>query len=103
MERETVVGFHPLRHAPGRGVDRLAALFSSYTDNANTLLAGETIVLADFNLTTTTDEQGHFTFTVQAPQQRSVRLMAQKQGYTPHDTYATLGNPSFNFIMRKAP
>jgi hypothetical protein len=72
-------------------------------DDDHRLLADVTVVLADFNLTTTTDQQGQFTFTVKAPQQRSVRLMAQKQGYTPHDTYATLGNPSFNFIMRKAP
>jgi hypothetical protein len=37
MARETVVGFHPLCPALGRGVDRLADLFPSRTDNANAL------------------------------------------------------------------
>jgi hypothetical protein len=84
-------------------VPRTQTLSGMIWDDEHRLLAGVTVILADFHLTTTTDQHGRFTFAVQAPPQRSVRLMAQKEGYQPHDAYATLGNPAFNFIMRRAP
>ena len=62
-------------------------------------IAGVKVSLVEFNVTTTTDEQGTFAFEVEAEHQRTVRLMAQKDGFATYRQDVTLGNTNLNFKM----
>lgn len=65
-------------------------------------LAKVIVRLPEFNLTDTTDSNGEFEFNnVKAFKQQSVKLIARKKGFETVDTYATLGNPSNEFTMRR--
>jgi len=69
----------------------------------NEPLAGVTVTLADFDLTTTTNQIGKYRFQVTTKKQQTVNLIAQKAGYEPYNTYAVLGNPAHNFTMKIKP
>jgi TIR domain len=66
-------------------------------------LPGVEVVLPEFKQATTTDRHGAFAFQVKAHKQRTVDVIARKDGYTTHDADATLGNTALNFTMRRKP
>jgi hypothetical protein len=72
-------------------------------DEGHEPLPGVEVVLPEFNLASTTDRNGAFTFQVKAQKQRTVDVIARKDGYKTHDVDATLGNTSLNFTMRRKP
>lgn len=80
-------------------------LAGSIRDAAGEPLAGVTVSLPEFGLTTTTDDFGRFQFQhVEAARQKTVELMAQAAGYQTREQYATLGNTQLSFTLeRKAP
>jgi hypothetical protein len=63
-------------------------------------LAGVTVSLPEFGKTVKTDNLGRFELKVEAKHQATVELMALKDGYKPHEQYATLGNTSMSFTMK---
>jgi TIR domain len=72
-------------------------------DEGHEPLAGVEVVLPELKLVTTTDRHGAFAFQVKAHKQRTVDVIAKKDGYTTYNTDATLGNISLNFTMRRRP
>jgi hypothetical protein len=64
-------------------------------------LADVEVFVPEFNLTSSADRHGVFILQVRAMPQRSVKLVARKGGYVTYTAYATLGNTSFNFTMRR--
>jgi hypothetical protein len=72
-------------------------------DEAHEPLAGVEVVLPEFNLATTTDRNGAFAFQVKAYKQRTLDVIARKEGYLTYDADATLGNTALNFTMRRKP
>jgi CarboxypepD_reg-like domain len=72
-------------------------------DERHEPLAGVEVVLPELKLVTTTDRHGAFAFQVRAHKQRTVDVIAKKDGYTTYNTDATLGNTSLNFTMRRRP
>ena len=72
-------------------------------DEGHEPLAGVEVVLPELKLVTTTDRHGAFAFQVKAPKQRTVDVIAKKDGYTTYNADATLGNTSLNFTMRRKP
>ena len=69
----------------------------------NDPLAGVTVTLVEFDMTTTTNQYGKYKFQVTAKKQQTVNLIAQKAGYETYNTYAALGNPAHNFAMERKP
>lgn len=69
----------------------------------NEPLAGVTVTLVEFDLTTTTNQYGKYKFQVTAKKQQTVNLIAQKAGYETYNTYAAVGNPAHNFAMERKP
>ena len=59
------------------------------------------VSLSDFSIARTTNEQGAFSFEVEAEKQTSVWLMAQKPGFMTWRQDATLGNTSLSFSLEK--
>jgi TIR domain/Carboxypeptidase regulatory-like domain len=60
------------------------------------------LVLGDAVKYTTTDSIGHFSFpNIDGPAEADVTLIAQKDGYQTAERKAELGNPDFNFQMRR--
>jgi TIR domain len=59
------------------------------------------LLLSDKEWTTVTDDLGRFKFRVTAPLEEEVTLIAQKDGYRTEKRYTHLGNPGFNFKMRR--
>ena len=76
-------------------------LSGSIRDGDNDPLPGVRVSLPKLGLTTTTDDFGQFHFDVSAPEQASVAMMAQKDGYATYEADVTLGNTSLGFTMRK--
>jgi TIR domain len=72
-------------------------------DEGHEPLAGVEVVLPEFNLATTTDRNGAFAFQVKAHKQRTVDVIARKDGHITYDADATLGNTALNFTMRRKP
>jgi hypothetical protein len=72
-------------------------------DEAHEPLAGVEVVLPELKLVTTTDRHGAFVFQVKTHKQRTVDVIAKKDGYMTYDADATLGNTSLNFTMRRKP
>ena len=72
-------------------------------DEGHDPLPGVDVVLPEFNQATTTDRNGAFAFQVKALKQRTVDVIATKDGYVTYDADATLGNTSLNFTMRRKP
>lgn len=68
---------------------------------SGTPLSGVNVSLPEFGTTVVTDDLGRFEIKVEAKHQTSVELMAQKDGYKPHEQYATLGNTSMSFTMKE--
>ena len=66
-------------------------------------LPGVYVVLPEFKQETTTDHNGAFAFQVKAAKQRTIDVIAKKDGYVTYDVDATLGNTSLNFTMRRKP
>jgi hypothetical protein len=64
-------------------------------------LSGVEVVLPEFELKDTTDENGSFTFRVKAPTQHAVKLIARKAGYITRNENPILGNPSYDFMMER--
>ena len=72
-------------------------------DEGHEPLPGVEVVLPELKLVTMTDRHGAFAFQVKAPKQRTVDVIAKKDGYMTYNADATLGNTSFNFTMRRNP
>jgi hypothetical protein len=70
-------------------------------DEGHEPLPGVEVVLPEFNLATMTHQNGAFAFQVKAQKQRTVNVIARKDGYKTHDADTTLGNNSLNFITRR--
>ncbi len=64
-------------------------------------LASVNVSLPEFGKIDITDSLGRFEIKVEAKHQATVELMAQKDGYKPHEQYATLGNTSMSFTMKE--
>lgn len=64
-------------------------------------LADVRIVLPQFHAEGRTNDQGAFEFNVVAESQRIVELVAQKQGYRTVHLSPTLGDPGFNFSLKR--
>ena len=79
----------------------LQTLAGMITDERQEPLAEVEVFVPEFNRTASTDRHGVFTFQIRAVPQRPVRLVARKEGYRTYPAEATLGNPSFNFIMQR--
>ena len=72
-------------------------------DEGHEPLPGVEVVLPQLMLETTTDQHGAFAFQVTAQKQRTVDVIAIKDGYMTYNTDATLGNTSLSFTMRRKP
>jgi hypothetical protein len=72
-------------------------------DEGHEPLAGVEVALPELRLVTTTDRHGAFGFQVKAHKQRTVDVIAKKDGYATYNTDATLGNTSLHFTMRRRP
>jgi hypothetical protein len=81
----------------------LQTLAGVVCDDTSAPLAGVEIVLPEVQATTTTAQYGLFTLQVKATPQRSVRLIARKDGYEMYTTDATLGNTSLSLTLRRKP
>jgi hypothetical protein len=79
----------------------LQTLAGMITDERQEPLAEVEVFVPEFNQTASTDRHGAFTFQIRALPQRPVRLVARKEGYRTYPAEATLGNPSFNFVMQR--
>jgi hypothetical protein len=66
-------------------------------------LPGVEVVLPEFSMAAMTDRHGAFAFQVKALKQRTIDVIAKKDGYLTYDADATLGNTSLNFTMRRKP
>ena len=86
---------------PSTTTEVLQTLAGMITDERQEPLAEVEVFVPEFNRTTSTDRHGVFTFQIRAIPQRPVRLVARKEGYRTYPAEATLGNPSFNFIMQR--
>ena len=64
-------------------------------------LPGVVVILPEYNLTDTTNWFGKFEFQLKAPKQVAVSLIAQIEDYMSYSADPTLGNTSYNFVMRK--
>jgi hypothetical protein len=72
-------------------------------DEGHEPVPGVEVVLPELQLGTTTDRHGAFTFQVKAYKQRTVEVIAKKDGYITYNTNATLGNTSLTFTIRRKP
>lgn len=64
-------------------------------------LQGVQVWLSGFGRETVTNEQGHFSFQVQAAKHSSIEINAYKSGYRLHREFATLGTSNLRFQMTK--
>ncbi len=80
------------------GVQTVAGMIR---DENGLVIPGVEVTLPEFQLTTTTDSSGRYTFRVEELKQRPVKLIARRAGYVTYHGDVTLGNPSHNFRMRK--
>jgi hypothetical protein len=78
-------------------------LGGTVSDSAGNPLAGVRIILPEFHAEGQTDDQGRFDLEVVAGGQRMVELVAQKQGYQTVHLSPTLGDPAFNFSLKRTP
>lgn len=79
----------------------MQALSGVVWDENGATLGGVEVSLPEFNLKYMTESHGQFSFHVKAPQQRHVRLIAQKDGYRTYYGDPTLGYTSMGFTMRR--
>ena len=86
---------------PGEAPVMEQALSGSIRDETGDPVVGVTVSLPAFGATDTTDQFGRFHFRVKAPRQATVELMAQAPGYQTHEQYATLGNTSLSFSLKR--
>jgi hypothetical protein len=75
-------------------------LAGAIRDEANEPVAEVQVSLPAYGVTTTTNALGSFHLQVEAPDQATVELLAQKRGYRTHEQYATLGNTGLSFTLR---
>jgi len=69
-------------------------------DETNIPLDDVIVYLPEFDEAAITDLMGRFEFHVKGGKQKPVKIISQKAGYLTYVSYATLGNPSLNFVMR---
>lgn len=95
---------HPIAPTPAAGeTPTLQPLSGSIRNEANDPLPDVQVSLPQFTLIQTTDQFGQFRFEVNASDQETVALLAQKPGYQTYETDVTLGNRALGFTMRKKP
>ena len=70
----------------------LQSVSGMIADEGQEPLADVEVFVPEFNLTSSTDSHGVFTFQVRAMPQRPVKLVARKGGYVTYRADATLGN-----------
>ena len=76
----------------------------SIWDDAGEPLSGVevSVVLAEKVMAQgTTDSLGRYVFRIAAPRDADITLLAQRTGYHTEKRYTHLGNPGFNFKMRR--
>jgi hypothetical protein len=70
-------------------------------NEAHEPLEGVEVRLPEFGLAVSTGKNGVFAFQVKAQRQRPVNIIARRDEYETYDADGTLGNTSFNFILRR--
>jgi len=78
-------------------------LVGTVTDTAGNPLSSVRIALPEYHVEAKTNDEGRFELQVDAEGQRNVELVAQKQGYQTARLSPTLGDPGFNFSLKRAP
>lgn len=78
-------------------------LGGTVSDPAGNPLPDVRVVLPEYHVEAQTNDEGRFDLQVVAEGQRIVELVAQKQGYQTLHLSPTLGDPGFNFSLKKAP
>jgi hypothetical protein len=78
-------------------------LGGTVSDPTGNPLVGVRVILPEFHVEVQTNNQGRFDFEVSADAQRTVELVAQKQGYKTMHLSPTLGDPSVNFSLEGTP
>lgn len=63
-------------------------------------VADVSVSIPEIGVTIKTDSIGRFELKVKEMHQKTMELMAQKDGYKPHEQYATLGNTTISFTMK---
>lgn len=96
QDAQQTVGEHAGQSTPTK--QRLAGIISEEDKGP---VPGAEVSLPDFDQTQRTDENGHYSFVVSASEQEQVTLIARKGGYDTYQGYATLGNTSMNFSLRR--
>ncbi|MBK8944374.1 MAG: hypothetical protein IPM32_03790 [Ignavibacteriae bacterium] len=59
------------------------------------------VFLPEYNKFDTTDNFGKYEFKVQGNKEITININAKKKGYYTYDSDGTLGNRSYNFILKK--
>lgn len=70
-------------------------------DEAGEPVANVEVSLPKLGAKTATDASGYFHLRASAEKQATVDLMARKQGYETYESFATLGNSSYEFTLKK--
>ena len=65
-------------------------------------VADVSVSIPEVGVTVKTDSMGRFEFKIKEMHQKTMEIMAQKDGYKPHEQYATLGNTAISFTMKEA-
>ncbi|MBD3325907.1 TIR domain-containing protein [candidate division KSB3 bacterium] len=78
-------------------------LAGTILDQQGEPLPGVVVTIVEFDVTTETDSQGKFSVEIETEEQRTVRLMAQKEGFATYRQDATLGNTGLTFKMKPMP
>lgn len=60
------------------------------------------VSIPEIGVTVKTDSMGRFKLKIKEMHQETMEIMAQKDGYKPHEQYATLGNTTISFTMKAA-
>lgn len=80
---------------------KLQLLSGAIRNEANEPLADVQVSLPQLKLTQTSDRFGQFRFEVNASEQETIALMAQKPDYETYEADVTLGNTALGFTMRR--
>ena len=59
------------------------------------------VFLQEFNKSDTTNSFGKFEFNIESNNEKTINIIAKKDGYHTYDSDGTLGNRSYNFILKK--
>ncbi len=65
-------------------------------------VADVSVSVPQIGVTVKTNSMGRFELKIKETHQKTMEILAQKDGYKPHEQYATLGNTTISFTMKAA-